>query len=97
MSGDGLVAYLEDLRAAVRPAFNVSVIKHAMELVGLAVGPVRPPLLPVDTATGAAVASMIRAWEYGLGWLMSAGVAVTSVARSVRSIPPIRGTEVDMA
>jgi 4-hydroxy-tetrahydrodipicolinate synthase len=89
---------LEDIRAANSSAFNVSVIKHAMELVGLAAGPVRPPLSPVDTATGAAVASIIRAWEGDLGWLMSAGVAVTdALPRSARSIPPLEETEVDMA
>ena len=92
------MAPMEDIRAAASSAFNVSVIKHAMELVGLAAGPVRPPLAPVDAATGAAVAAIIRAWEDELGWAMSAGVAVTRARpRSARSIPPWQGTEVDMA
>ena len=89
---------LEEIRATDGSAFNVSVIKHAMELVGLAAGPVRPPLSLVDTATGAAVASIIRAWEDDLGWFMPAGVAVTgALPQSARSIPPPRETEVDMA
>ena len=53
---------LEDIRAADSSAFNVSVIKHAMELVGLAAGPVRPPLSPLDSSTGAAVSSIVRDW-----------------------------------
>ena len=88
---------LEDIRAADSSAFNVSVIKHAMELAGLAAGPLRPPLSPVDTATGVAVASIIRAWQDDLGWFMPAGVAVTgALPRSARSIPPPGETEVDM-
>jgi 4-hydroxy-tetrahydrodipicolinate synthase len=53
---------LEDIRAANGAAFNVSVIKHAMELTGLAAGPVRPPLSPLDAAVAADVAAIVRGW-----------------------------------
>ncbi|MGH2560530.1 MAG: dihydrodipicolinate synthase family protein, partial [Thermomicrobiales bacterium] len=38
------LAQIEDLRAANASAFNVPVVKYAMDVLGLAAGPVRPPL-----------------------------------------------------
>jgi 4-hydroxy-tetrahydrodipicolinate synthase len=67
---------LEDIRAANASAFNVPVIKHAMELAGIAAGPVRPPLSPLDPTTVEAVTAVIRGWEETLDWSMPAGLAL---------------------
>jgi 4-hydroxy-tetrahydrodipicolinate synthase len=89
---------LEDIRAADSSAFNVSVIKHVMELVGLAAGPVRPPLSGLDSTTAAAVASIVRDWVDDLGGTLPTGVGNPGAAmHSARSVSSLRGTEVDMA
>lgn len=57
------LAPLEEIRAANNAAHNVPVIKHAMEISGLAAGPVRPPLSPLDSATAANVSTIVRRWN----------------------------------
>ena len=87
---------LEEIRAADSSAFNVSVIKHVMAMVGLAAGPVRP-LSPLDAATSAAVTSILQGWDDDL-WSMPAGVGVaTEPPRSASSISSEGEMEVDMA
>ncbi len=88
---------MEDIRAAGSSALNVSVVKHAMELMGLAAGPVRPPLSPLDAPTGAAVASIIHGWEDDSGWSTPTAVAAGARPRSDRLHPPSGEMEGDMA
>jgi 4-hydroxy-tetrahydrodipicolinate synthase len=89
---------LEDIRAADGAAFNVSVIKHVMKLMGLAAGPVRPPLSPLHPTTGAAVTSIVRGWE-GRGDLAEPDRVHVGGARSgaAQLQPLTRETEVEMA
>lgn len=53
---------IEDLRAADASAFNVPVVKHAMELIGCAAGPVRPPLSPVSNEMAESVRRILDDW-----------------------------------
>jgi 4-hydroxy-tetrahydrodipicolinate synthase len=89
---------LEEIRAADNSAFNVSVIKHAMEMVGLAAGPVRPPLSPLNAVTTAAVASILQLWEDRLESSMPARAGIAGAPPRLTCSIPARGeTEVDMA
>jgi 4-hydroxy-tetrahydrodipicolinate synthase len=89
---------LEDIRAAESAAFNVSVIKYAMEQMGLAAGPVRPPLSPLHAATASAVTSIIEGWEVSGNFARPAPVPVGD-ARAVATQSHLmsRETEVEMA
>lgn len=53
---------IEDLRAAEGSAFNVPVVKYAMELSGFASGPTRPPLSPVPDEMAAAIRCILDDW-----------------------------------
>jgi 4-hydroxy-tetrahydrodipicolinate synthase len=85
---------LEDIRAAHGAAFNVSVIKHAMELTGLSAGPVRPPLSLIDAPVAADVAAIVRGWGdvAGPSPRLEAGVSGATARGGTHATVP--GTEV---
>ena len=56
---------IEDLRAADGSAFNVPVVKYAMELTGFAAGPTRPPLSPLPDDVAAAIRCILDDWGLG--------------------------------
>jgi 4-hydroxy-tetrahydrodipicolinate synthase len=56
------LARIEDLRAAEGSAFNVPVVKLAMDLAGHAAGPARPPLSPVRDDMARSVRCILAAW-----------------------------------
>jgi 4-hydroxy-tetrahydrodipicolinate synthase len=70
------IAPLEEIRAARNSAFNVSVVKHAMDMAGLVGGPVRPPLSPLDETMKASVAEIVRGWGDRLGFATETEVAM---------------------
>ncbi len=55
-----LAARFEGIRARHGDAYNVPVVKAAMDAIGLAGGPVRPPLRDVDAATRDEVATVVK-------------------------------------
>lgn len=52
----------EEIRARERSANNVAAVKTAMDMLGLAVGKVRPPLRDLDPATAKEVQEAIAEW-----------------------------------
>jgi 4-hydroxy-tetrahydrodipicolinate synthase len=66
--GDGALASeartdagaFEEIRARHQDAYNVPVVKVAMDALGLAGGPVRPPLRGVDEETAAAIGTVTK-------------------------------------
>jgi 4-hydroxy-tetrahydrodipicolinate synthase len=73
---------IEELRAGKDAAFNVPVVKHAMALVGLPAGPVRPPLSEVSTDMGNAIRRILDDW--GIDGRL-ARTSTTSATRLVAS------------
>lgn len=55
----------EEIRARGGDAFNVSAVKHAMDLVGLAGGGVRPPLVDLDERAREDVAGFVASRKKG--------------------------------
>jgi hypothetical protein len=73
------------------------VIKHAMELMELAAGPVRPPLSPLDAATATSVAAIIQGWSDDLRRQVATGVPADPRHRAGRPRTLEVETEVNMA
>ena len=53
----------EDLRAEEESGKNVSVVKKAMNLVGLSGGAVREPSCPLDERDRERVKAILRSWK----------------------------------
>jgi 4-hydroxy-tetrahydrodipicolinate synthase len=56
------LSQIEEIRTDKASAFNVAVVKYAMDLIGLTGGPVRPPLSALHEERAARVRSILAEW-----------------------------------